>query len=121
MNGPNKVGIIDVSVVKISTLQRMKAWTQVPRTATTHIISPTWAFKVGLIQKLKARFCVRSDQQIEGVDYFNTFAPDAQWSTVRLLLLLSLTLNLATKQVDYVSAFCQAPIEEDVYVEPPFG
>jgi len=54
--------------------------------------------------------------QIEGVDFFNTFAPVVQWATVRLLLNLSITLDLESVQVDYVSAFCQAPIEEDVYV-----
>ena len=52
--------------------------------------------------------------QIEGVDFFNTFAPVVQWATVRLLLNLSITLNLDSVQVDYVSAFWQAPIKEDV-------
>ena len=40
---------------------------------------------------------------------------------MRLLLILSLQLGLATKQVDYTSAFLHAPIEEDVYVEMPHG
>jgi len=55
------------------------------------------------------------------VDFFNTFAPVVQWATVRLLLNLSITLDLESVQVDYVSDFCQAPIEEDVYVELPRG
>ena len=126
MSGSNKEGFTDASIVEISTLQHMDAWTQVLRTAAMNVLPSTWAFKIkrfpdGLIRKLKARFCVRGDKQIEGIDFFDTFAPVVQWSTVRLLLVLSLTLNLATKQVDYVSAFCQAPIEEDVYVELPLG
>jgi Reverse transcriptase (RNA-dependent DNA polymerase). len=44
-----------------------------------------------------------------------------QWSTIRILLILSITLSLATKQVDYVSAFCQAPIDDDVYIDLPRG
>ena len=75
----------------------------------------------GLVRKLKARFCVRGDMQIEGVDFFDTFAPVVQWATVRILLILSITLKLETMQVDYVSAFCQALIKEDVYVEIPRG
>ena len=126
MHGPNRDGFVDASVIEISTLQGMNAWTQVPRLPSMNILPSTWAFKIkrfpdGLVRKLKARFCVQGDKQIEGVDFFDTFAPVVQWSTVRLLLVLSLTLNLATKQVDYVSAFCQAPIDEDVYVEPPLG
>ena len=40
---------------------------------------------------------------------------------MRMLLILSITLRLDTMQVDYVSAFCQAPIKEDVYIEMPQG
>ena len=71
------------------------------------------------VRKLKARFCVRGDQQIEGVDFFDTYAPTVAWSTVRLLLILSVTLGLATKQVDYTLAFVHAELEDEVYVEMP--
>lgn len=126
MSGPNAEGFINASVLEISTLQHMDAWTQVLRLPSMNVLPSTWAFKIkrfpdGLVRKLKARFCVRGDRQIEGVDFFDTFAPVVQWSTVRLLLVLSISLGLATKQVDYVSAFCQAPIEEDVYIEHPRG
>ena len=96
----------------------MNAWTRVPVTKKMNVLDSTWAFKIKcvpdrLIRKLKARFCVRGNQQIEGIDFFNTFAlPVVQWSTVCMLLVLSLTLGRATKQVDYVSVFCQAPITE---------
>jgi Reverse transcriptase (RNA-dependent DNA polymerase). len=126
MNGPNSEGFWEASVKEISTLQTLRTWTQVKKQPWMNVISSTWAFKIkrfpdGLIRKLKARFCVRGDQQIEGVDFFDTFAPVVQWSTVRILLILSITLKLATKQVDYVSAFCQAPIEDDVYIDLPRG
>ena len=38
------------------------------------------------------------------------FAPVVSWTTVRLLLLLSAQLELATRQVDYVAAFVHSPI-----------
>jgi hypothetical protein len=37
------------------------------------------------------------------------------------LLILSITLKLAKKQSDYVSAFCQAPIKDYVYIDLPRG
>ena len=126
MKGPNADGFLKASTLEIATLQEMDAWTQVPLTKDMNVLDSTWAFKIkrfpdGLIRKLKARFCVRGDQQIEGVDFFDTFAPVVQWSTVRMLLVLSLTLGLATKQVDYVSAFCQALISEDIFIRLPKG
>jgi Reverse transcriptase (RNA-dependent DNA polymerase) len=38
---------------------------------------------------------------------------------MRLLLFLSVTLGLATKQVDYTQAFVQAMLDEEVYVRMP--
>jgi len=126
MNGPNTEDFWDASVKEISTLQKLNSWTQVKRQQGMKVIQSTWAYKIkrfpdGLVRKLKARFCVRGNMRIEGVDFFNTFALVVQWATVRLLLNLSITLNLETVQVDYVSTFCQAPIKEDVYVELPRG
>ena len=44
-----------------------------------------------------------------------------QWSTVRLMLILSAVLGLASRQVDFVQAFPQAPLEDDVYMRIPQG
>jgi hypothetical protein len=69
-------------------------------------------FPSGLVCKLKGRFCARGDRQIANVDYFSTFALVVSWTMVRLLLTLSVQLSLATKQVDYVSAFVHANIDK---------
>jgi hypothetical protein len=53
------------------------------------------------------------------VDFFETYAPFFQLSTVRALLVMSIVLNLATQQIDFSNAFCQADIDEEVYVEMP--
>jgi hypothetical protein len=53
---------------------------------------------------LKARFCALGFEQIEGIDFDETFAPVVNWITVRFLLMMSILLGLETKQVDYVAA-----------------
>ena len=127
MNGPNAEGFWDAMCKEVTTLTDQKdAWEVVSREAWMNVLPSTWAFKCkrfpdGLIKKLKARFCVRGDKQLEGVDFFETFAPVVSWSTIRLMLILSLVLGLATRQVDYTAAFLHAPIDEDVYVEMPRG
>ena len=90
------------------------------------VLKGTWAFKLkrlpdGSPLKFKARYCVRGDLQTEGVDYFETYAPVVQWSTVRLLLTMVLSKDWVTKQVDYTNAFAQATLEEDMYIESPKG
>lgn len=42
-----------------------------------------------------------------------------QWSTIRLLLSTVLTEGWTTRQVDYINAFAQAELKEEVYVEFP--
>ena len=116
----------EAMVVEIKALTSKKTWTLVPCSLLSgkKVLPVTWAFKRklfpdGHLQKCKARFCVRGDMQIEGVDYFETYAPVVQWSTVRALLIMSLVLGLETVQIDFSNAFCQADIEEEIYVEMP--
>jgi len=59
--------------------------------------------------------------QKKGVDVFETFAPVVSWTTVRLMLILSVILDLKSTQVDYTAAFVQAPIDTDVYISLPKG
>ena len=54
--------------------------------STPKVLPSTWAFKIkrfpsGLLRKIKARFCVRGDQQVD-VDPFGTYAPVASWSSI---------------------------------------
>ena len=65
-----------------------------------------------VIKKFKARFCARGDKQIEGVDFFETFAPVVNWYTIRMLLVMSIILPLVSMQVDYTAAFVTAPIDK---------
>ena len=73
----------------------------------------------GTVDKLKARLCVRGDQQEEGVDYFDTYTPVVQWGTVRFLLILAVYLGIATKQVDYTNAFVQSPKGTTAFIRHP--
>jgi hypothetical protein len=125
-SGENSEGFWEAIWKEIVTLQNIGAWEQVPKEEAKKTILSTWAFKVkrfpsGLVRKLKARFCVRGDMQKEGVDVFETFAPVVSWTTIWLLLILSVILDLETTQVDYTSAFCQAPMDHDVFVALPKG
>ena len=93
-----------------------------------NVIQSTWAFKLkrypdGFVKKFKAPFCAHGDQQLEGIDFFETYAPVVQWTTVRLMLILGVLLQLKSKQGDVTVAFLYTDLgpEEKVYVEMPRG
>ena len=126
MSGDDKEEYLVAMHKEITELKAKDTWSVVPRSdAESHNILPsTWAFKKkrypdGRARKFKARFCCRGDRQLEGVDYFETYAPTVGWSTIRLLLTMTLANGWATRQVDYTNAFAQADIKETVFVELP--
>ena len=128
MNGPFAEEYWEAACLEVLTLEDMDAWEVVEQTDDMNVLPSTWAFKAkrfpdGLIKKFKARFCARGDKQIEGVDYFETYAPVVQWTTIRLMLILECVLDLKSKQGDVTCAFLHAklPEEEKVYLEMPRG
>ena len=57
--------------------------------------------------------------QIPGIDFDETYAPIVSCITIRVLFILSVYLGLHTAQLDYVAAFPQSSLNEEVYVEMP--
>jgi histone deacetylase 1/2 len=121
----------DAMVIEMKTLEEdMKCWQLVkqPDSPGINILPSKWAFKLkrypdGTAKKFKARFCVRGDRQVEGVDFWETWAPVVQWSTVRTMMILSTKLGLKSAQADITAAFVHADLEEgeDIYVQQPKG
>ena len=73
------------------------------------------------IKKYKARFNIDGSRMRYGVDYDDTYAPVAKWSTIRMILSLASVHDWHTRQLDYVLAFPQAPVERELYMEVPRG
>lgn len=73
------------------------------------------------IYRHRSWLCVDGLQQKEGIDYTETYSPVISWTTVPILLILSVLLNLKTKAVDYIQAFPQATLDEEdsVYMQIP--
>ena len=88
MNGPDCEGYLEAAKKELDTLALNKdAWDVVDRQPWMNVLPSTWAFRCkrfpnGYICKLKAHFCARGDRQVEGVDFFDTFAPVVNWMTV---------------------------------------
>eukprot|EP00957_Ditylum_brightwellii_P006810 516140-Ditylum_brightwellii.AAC.1 len=110
---------------EINALKNRKTWTLVPKSnipKSVKIIPTTWALKIksypsGAFRSFKARFCVRGDLQNKDVSDIDTYSSVVQWSTVCLMLIISLVLGLQTRSTDFSNAFAQAEIKGDpIYI-----
>ncbi|GKA47287.1 zinc finger, CCHC-type containing protein [Tanacetum coccineum] len=85
-----------------------------------------WIFKRklkvdGTIEKFKARLVIQGFKQKSGIDYFDTYAPVARISTIRLLIAMASIHNLIIHQMDVKTAFLNGELDEEVYMNQPQG
>ncbi len=73
------------------------------------------------ITKHKARLNIHGGKQVYGINYYDTYAPVITWFAIRLLMAFAIMFELAMRQVDFIQAYPQAPIEFDMYMELPLG
>ena len=98
---------------------------QVPKG--TKLIDMVWSMrhkqriKTQEVYKWKARLNVHGGQQEHGVHYWDTYAPVVTWQTVRLFLILSILLGWQSRQLDFIMAYHQAPVEMPLYMRLPQG
>lgn len=92
------------------------------------IIPAVWAMKrkrriqTQEVYKWKARLNIDGSKQVKGVSYWETYAPVASWSLIRLVLTIAIINRWHSRQIDYVLAYPQAKAETDnLYVEVPKG
>ena len=58
-------------------------------------------------------------KQREGVDYFDTYAPVARITSIRVLLALASIYKLIVHQIDVKTAFLNGDLDKEVYMEQP--
>lgn len=91
-----------------------------------NITSTKMVYKVkytrsGAVERYKARPVCRGFTQVYGEDFDETFAPVSQLVTVKTIIALALQFGLKPMHVDVKTAFLNAKLEHEVYVELPPG
>lgn len=71
--------------------------------------------------KYKARFVAKGYSQVPGKDYQETFSPTARMTSIRSLMQLAVQYNLTVHQMDVKTAYLNAPIDCELFVEQPEG
>ena len=101
-------------------------WDVVPRPEGKSVVTSKWIYKIkhaadGSIDKYKARFVARGFSQKEGIDYEETFAPVARYTSIRVIMALAAKLGWKLHHMDVKTTFLNGVVEEKVYVEQRLG
>jgi len=113
---------VDAMVEDYDSIVRNSAWEIFPRLEGKSVVGSIWIYKVNKtadesVEKYKARFVARGFSQIEGIDYEETFAPVARYSSIQTILALSVQMGWHIHQMDVKTIFLNRVIEEEVYIE----
>lgn len=89
-------------------------------------IDTRWVFakkhnELGEIVRFKARLVARGFQQMEGIDYTETFSPTVRMKTLKIVLVIAAERDYEMIQIDFETAFLNAKMTEEIFVKPPQG
>ncbi|KAL0383326.1 UNVERIFIED_CONTAM: Retrovirus-related Pol polyprotein from transposon RE1 [Sesamum calycinum] len=111
---------------ELTALEKNDTWDLVELPPGKKVIGSRWVFKLklnpdGSVQRHKARLVAKGYNQIEGVDYFDSFSPVAKSVTVRVFIALAMAKGWPLLQLDVNNAFLYGHLDEEVYMLPPEG
>jgi hypothetical protein len=107
-------------------IMKNDVWDIVPRSEGKFVVNSKWIYKIkyatdGSVEKYKARFVARGFSQVEEIDYEETFAPVARYTSIHTIITLATSMGWKLHQMDVKTAFLNGEIEEGVYIEQPKG
>ncbi|KAK2390516.1 putative mitochondrial protein [Trifolium repens] len=111
---------------ELDALRQNKTWIFVDAPPHVKPIGSRWVYKIkhkadGTIERYQARLVAKGYNQIEGIDFFETFSHVAKITTVRTLIALAAMNSWHLHQLDVNNAFLHGDLHEDVYMTIPQG
>ena len=100
-----------------SSIMKNYVWEVVPRPIVKSVVTSRWLYKIkhvvdGNIEKYKAGFVARGFTQKEGIDYDETFAPIARYTTIITIICHATVFRWKLHQMDVKTN----KIDEKVYI-----
>eukprot|EP00253_Pinus_taeda_P031781 PITA_31781 len=97
-------------------------WGVVPRPQDRSVVGSRWIYKIrytaeGSVEKYKAKFVAKGYAQKEGINYEETFASVASYTSIRTMTSLAAQMGWEIHQMDVKTTFLNGVIEEEVYIE----
>ena len=129
---PHAAGWMQACDEEMTNLRKLGCWTVIPRSTLpphTLVMGTRWTFRYkldshGNLTRYRSRLVAKGYSQIQGVNYFESFAPVASFVTIRTLFALTALPMFVVLQYDVQVAFIQSVIDPNqppVYCEPAEG
>jgi hypothetical protein len=101
---------VDAMTKEYQSIIKNDVWEIVLRLKNKDVVSSKWLYKIkhaadGSIEKHKARFVARGFSLKEGIDYEETFAPVARYTSIRTIIALATKMKWKLHQMDVKKTF----------------
>ena len=103
---------------EMGALEAHKTWEVVDAPKGMNIVGSHWTFvlkrdALGSIVRYKAQLVVQGFSQVQGIDFFDTYAPVAKMATIRTVLALAAHHDHKIHQVDIKNVFLNGAFEDN--------
>lgn len=111
---------------EINALEANNTWEITSLPSGKQTVGCKWIFRIkyksdGTLDRYKARLVAKGFTQTYGLDFFQTFAPVAKMTSVRMILALAAIQKWELHQLDINNAFLNGELHEEVYMTIPPG
>ena len=110
---------------EIDSLIESETYDLVPYPKNCNVVEGKWVYEIKSgpdgDKRYKARYVAKGYSQVENVDYFETYAPTARITSIRMLMQISVQYDLFIHQMDVKNAYLNADIDCEIFVEQPKG
>lgn len=106
-------------------IKELHTWVLIQKLAEANVVGCKWVYKLkrdmnGAITRYKVRLVAQGFTQVPGIDYIDTFAPVAKFSTLRILLVLAAHYDWEVHQMEMKNANLNGELTKTIYMcEPP--
>lgn len=123
VEGNDKIKWLGAIEKEKKAIEENKTWTyvDVQEADGRRILNSRWVLKIKNDGRYKARVVAKGFQQIEGIDFTDTYAPVVGTSSLRALIAIAAAKELDFVTFDVSSAFLYGDLDEDIYMYIPEG
>jgi hypothetical protein len=111
---------------ELGNLDRKQVWKVKLMDSPKQELDGRWVFAIktatdGTVTRYKAQYVAKGFTQVKDVDFKKTFAATATFMSMRLVLTLAAAYNWPVHSFDFVAAYLNSEIDEEIWIRPPEG
>jgi Reverse transcriptase (RNA-dependent DNA polymerase) len=127
MQGPDAQKWLEGEQAELNAHKKNNTWSIVDWKPNMNVIGIKWIYKKkrdinGLVKQFKVRLVAKGFAQEYGIDYNKVFAPTLRHTSFKLIIIIAASIpGYKTKHKDTKTAFLNANVSDDIYVQVPEG